>query len=110
MKVGFNARHLSDPELNGWIRYSICLINELAGAVDVRMVMYGNKPFAERHIKSLSNKCEVRIAPLMPDLAYEQIWLALQPDKISSTYSILHITRPTLVLRLRKCAHHSRRN
>src|ERR1700761_6909504 len=81
MIVGFNARHLSDPNINGWIRYSTCLINELAAAADLRIILYGNKPFAERHLTRLSNKCEVRIAPSMPDFAYEQIWLALQSRK-----------------------------
>jgi glycosyltransferase involved in cell wall biosynthesis len=80
MKVGFNARHLSDCHVNGWNRYSVCLANALTAA-GAQVILYGNKPFSTRHLKSLSEKCVVRIAPLLPDFAYEQIWLALQCRK-----------------------------
>jgi len=81
MKVGFHARHLSNPNLTGWNRYSINLLSALAG-LGTEIVLYGNRPLSGHHLADISPEHrQVRVAPPMPYFAYEQGWLARQAGK-----------------------------
>jgi len=80
MKLGFNAHHLSNPALNGWNRYSVNLIAQLASS-GIQIILYGKKPFYDGHLRRIGEACEVRTAPRMPNLIYEQVWLARQCQK-----------------------------
>jgi glycosyltransferase involved in cell wall biosynthesis len=88
MKVAFNARLLADPSLRGWNRYTINLLVELAN-LGVELFLYTDRPLHESHLSRLpTGSYQVRIAPQMPYLWWEQCWLPKQCDR--DRVDILH--------------------
>ncbi len=78
MKVGFNARLLASPTLRGWNRYAINLLMALAN-LEVELFLYSDQPLAASHLSRLPpNRYQVRIAPPMRYLIWEQVWLPQQ--------------------------------
>ena len=75
MRVAFNARLLYSPSLRGWNRYTLNLLAELP-ALGVTPILYGNRPFHGPHLERLpEGSFEVKIAPPMRYLRWEQSWL-----------------------------------
>lgn len=88
MKVAFNARLLAAPTLRGWNRYTINLLAELP-ALGVEAFLYSDQPLHSDHLARLpKNIFQVRIAPRMRYLFWEQNWLPRQCQKDS--VDILH--------------------
>lgn len=88
MRVAFNARLLRDPTLRGWNRYTINLLVELS-SLGVDLFLYSDRPLHPSHLARLpSDSYQVRIAPTMPYLQWEQYWLPKQCEK--DRVDILH--------------------
>ena len=88
MKVGFNARLLHGSSLRGWNRYTINLLVELAN-LGVELFLYTDRPLHASHLARLPvGSYQVRVAPQMPYLWWEQYWLPTQCAKDS--VDILH--------------------
>jgi glycosyltransferase involved in cell wall biosynthesis len=78
MKIGFNARLLSAPSLRGWNRYTVNLLAELT-ALEVQVILYADQPIHLSHLERLSaGSYQVRVAPPMRYLQWEQVWLPQQ--------------------------------
>ena len=78
MRVGFNARLLYSPELRGWNRYTINLLSELA-SLGVELLLYSDRSLHESHRARLPEKSyQVRVAPPMRYVLWEQRWLPEQ--------------------------------
>lgn len=88
MRVAFNARLLRDPTLRGWNRYTINLLVELS-SLGVDLFLYSDRPLHPSHLTRLpSDSYQVRIAPTIPYLQWEQYWLPKQCKK--DRVDILH--------------------
>jgi glycosyltransferase involved in cell wall biosynthesis len=88
MKVGFNARLLNGSSLRGWNRYTINLLVELAN-LGVELFLYTDRPLHASHLARLpGGSFQVRVAPPMPYLWWEQYWLPKQCDR--DRIDILH--------------------
>lgn len=88
MKVAFNARLLEAPTLRGWNRYTINLLIELS-ALGVQLFLYSDRPLHPSHLQRLpKDGYQVRIAPLMRYMIWEQYWLPKQCEK--DQVDILH--------------------
>ena len=88
MKVAFNARLLTSPTLRGWNRYTINLLVELP-PLGVEIFLYSDRPLHESHLAKLpKDSYQVRIAPLMRYISWEQYWLPKQCEK--DKIDILH--------------------
>jgi glycosyltransferase involved in cell wall biosynthesis len=78
MRVAFNARLLRDPSLRGWNRYTVNLLAHLP-ALGVELLLYSDRPLHERHLSRLPPESyQVRVAPPMRYLRWEQTWLPRQ--------------------------------
>jgi glycosyltransferase involved in cell wall biosynthesis len=78
MRVAFNARVLRDPMLRGWNRYLINLISQLP-ELGVELVLYTDQPLHEGYLTRLKPRTfQVRVAPPMRYLRWEQAWLPRQ--------------------------------
>ena len=88
IKVAFNARLLISPTLRGWNRYTVNLLAELP-SLGVEIFLYSDQPLHESHLAKLPKKCyQVRIAPPMRYISWEQYWLPKQCEK--DRVDILH--------------------
>jgi len=84
LRVGFNAYLLSHPSLRGWNRYTVNLLAALP-AHGVQPVLYATAPIHPDHLSRLPPETfEVRIAPPMRYLSFENRWLPrqLRADRI----------------------------
>ena len=82
--VGFNAYLLAAPSLRGWTRYTVNLLAALP-AHGVRPVLYSRAPIHADHLARLPvDSYEVRSAPPMRYLWWENRWLPrqLRDDRI----------------------------
>jgi glycosyltransferase involved in cell wall biosynthesis len=89
LRVGFNAYLLSDGHLRGWNRYTVNLLASLP-AHGVRPVLYTRAPIHAAHLARLPpDSYEVRLAPPMRYLLWENVWLPrqLQQDRIDIFHS-----------------------
>ena len=78
LRVGFNAYLLSAPSLRGWTRYTVNLLAALP-AHGVRPILYSMAPIHPDHLARLPlDSFEVRIAPPMRYLAFENRWIPRQ--------------------------------
>ena len=78
LRIGFNAYLLSVPSLRGWTRYTVNLLAALP-AHGVRPVLYSLAPIHPDHLARLPPGCfEVRSAPPMRYLWWENRWLPQQ--------------------------------
>jgi len=88
MKVGFNTRLLVSPTLRGWNRYTINLLAELP-ALGVQLFLYSDQPLHPSHLARLpKDSYQVRIAPPMRYVLWEQYWLPKQCER--DRIDILH--------------------
>ena len=88
IKVAFNARLLISPTLRGWNRYTVNLLAELP-SLGVEIFLYSDQPLHESHLAKLPKNCyQVRIAPPMRYVFWEQYWLPKQCEK--DKIDILH--------------------
>jgi glycosyltransferase involved in cell wall biosynthesis len=53
LRVGFNARHLSDPEVRGLTRYTVCLLRALSEIADLELVLFSMDPPCPEHMKGI---------------------------------------------------------
>ena len=53
LRIGFNARHLADPEVRGLTRYTVCLLRALSGIADLELVLFSMNPPCPEHIKGI---------------------------------------------------------
>jgi len=92
LRVGFNARLLSNPSLRGWNRYTVNLIAHLP-QFGVRPVLLAPQPIHPSHLERFPlDSYEVHVAPPMRNLKWEQLWLpqqcrALRLDLLHSTFN-----------------------
>jgi glycosyltransferase involved in cell wall biosynthesis len=78
LRVGFNAYLLRAPDLRGWNRYAVNLLAALP-AHGVRPYLYSTGPVHPDHLARLpAGEYEVRVAPPMRYLAWEQRWVPRQ--------------------------------
>jgi glycosyltransferase involved in cell wall biosynthesis len=84
LRVGFNAYLLAHSHLRGWTRYTLNLLAALP-AHGVRPVLYSNAPVHAEHLARLpAGSFEVRVAPPMRYLLWENRWVPrqLRSDRI----------------------------
>src|SRR3954452_25611184 len=75
LRVGFNARLLSSPTIRGWNRYTVSLLNELAG-LGADLFLYSSAPLAETHLRSLPDGgYRLRVSPAMRLPWWQEYWL-----------------------------------
>lgn len=90
LRVGFNARLLSNPSLRGWNRYTVNLIAQLP-QYGVRPVLLAPQPIHPSHLERFPvDRYEVHVAPPMRNLKWEQFWLPQQCRKLR--LDLLHST------------------
>jgi hypothetical protein len=78
MKVAFNARLLALPRLDGWNRYTLNLLRELAG-LGVEICLYSDRPLFAAHADRLPGSgSRVRLAPAMPYWRWQHWWVPQQ--------------------------------
>ena len=78
MKVAVNARLLGAPTLRGWNRYTINLLAHLPEQ-GVRPLLYCDRPPHPDHLARLpAGSFDLRVAPSMRYLRWEQQWLSYQ--------------------------------
>lgn len=88
MKVAFNARLLNSPTLRGWNRYTVNLLAELS-LLGVELFLYSDQPLHESHLAKLpKDSYQIRIAPSMLYIYWEQYWVPKQCEK--DKIDILH--------------------
>lgn len=81
MKIGFNARLLASPTTRGWNRYTINLLTELP-AFGIELFLYSDRVLHKSHLAKLpKDSYQIRIAPPMCYLFWEQYWLPKQCEK-----------------------------
>jgi glycosyltransferase involved in cell wall biosynthesis len=98
LRVGFNAYLLSSPAVRGWVRYTLNLLAALP-AHGVRPVLYSTAPIHPDHLARLpAESYEVRSAPAMRYLTWENIWLPkqLQADGIDVFHCPMNYGMPLL--------------
>jgi glycosyltransferase involved in cell wall biosynthesis len=78
LSVAFNAYLLASPGLRGWTRYTRNLLAALP-AHGVRPLLYSTAPIHPEHLTVLpAGSFEVRVAPPMRYLMWEQLWVPRQ--------------------------------
>lgn len=82
MRVAFNAMPLSAPQLRGWTRYTLNLLEALADE-GVALTLYAHQPLNPAYVERLrgpdARRIQVREAPRgMRYLDFEQRWLPWQ--------------------------------
>lgn len=88
MKIAINARVLSAPTLRGFSRYTINLLAELP-ALGVELFLYSDRALHEIHLARLpEGSWELRVAPAMPYIHWEQYWLPRQSS--ADAVDLLH--------------------
>ena len=96
MKIGINARILGGAALRGWSRYTINLLSEMC-RLHVRLVLYSDRPLDQSNLARLGHAdYEVRIAPPMRYLLWEQMWLPHQceQDKVDLLHTPINFGLP----------------
>jgi glycosyltransferase involved in cell wall biosynthesis len=84
LRVGFNAYLQASPTMRGWVRYTVNLLAALP-AHGVRPILYSNAAVHPAHLARLPpGSFEVRVAPPMRYLAWENTWVPrqLRTDRI----------------------------
>lgn len=86
MRIGYNARHLADPNLRGWVRYTVNLLDALS-RLGVEPILYTQAPPDPGHLARLP-AATVRQAPPMGYDRWEQFWLPRQSGR--DAVAVLH--------------------
>lgn len=63
ISVGFNARHLAQPEIRGLTRYTVELLRALSRLDGVRLVLFSDQPLHSGHLEGVSAEVVVFGAP-----------------------------------------------
>ena len=79
MRIGYNARLLTSPDLRGWNRYTINVLEALM-RLGVEPILYADRPIHPAHAARLAG-ADVRVAPPMAYDVWEQVWLPRQSDR-----------------------------
>lgn len=88
MKVGLNVRILRTETLRGWSRYTVNLLAELS-SLGLELCLYSDAPLHDAHLSRLApGRFQVRIAPRMHYLEWEQQWLPRQAA--ADNVAVLH--------------------
>jgi glycosyltransferase involved in cell wall biosynthesis len=87
MRIGYNARLLAAPDLRGWNRYTVNLLEALI-RLGVGPVLYSDRPVHPDHLARLSG-AEVRVSPPMAYDRWEQFWFPRQArrDRVELLHS-----------------------
>ncbi len=56
MRIGFNARVLSDPEVRGLSRYTVCLLRALSSLPNIELVLFSKEPIASNHVADIKTR------------------------------------------------------
>lgn len=97
MRIGINAKLLSNPGIFGWSRYLANLLAELSRSGGVEMVLYIENSPREDHLKRLlAGTYRLVKAPPMPYWVWEQVWLPRRcaRDKIELLHTPFHYGLP----------------
>jgi glycosyltransferase involved in cell wall biosynthesis len=94
MRIGYNARLLTAPDLRGWNRYTLNLVESLM-RLGVEPVLYSDAPLHPDHLARLS-EAELRVAPAMAYDVWEQVWLPRQArrDRVALLHSPFNFGLP----------------
>lgn len=88
VRVGFNARVLSDSHLRGFNRHTVGLLNSLRVlAPDWEFHLFTDRPLAANHIQAL-NGCPIHFCKIRPHILWEQIAFPL--SALAHGITILH--------------------
>ncbi len=96
LRLGVNARLLSDGSLRGWNRYAVNLLAELP-ALGVELVLYSATPIATAHLDRLpAGSWRAEVAPAMPYWRWEQSWLPgrCRADRVDLLHSPFNFGLP----------------
>ena len=96
MRVGINARILTEPSLRGWNRYTVNLLAELS-SLGVELFLYSHQPVHSDHLGRLQpGGYTERVAPPMPYVFWEQYWLPRQcaADRLDVLHSTFNFGLP----------------
>ena len=96
MRIGINARLLNSANIRGWNRYTINLLEELAGQ-GIDLFLYAQQPLDPFYAKRLRpHRYVVRVSPPMPYFWWEQRWLPRQcaADSVSLLHSPFNFGLP----------------
>jgi glycosyltransferase involved in cell wall biosynthesis len=87
MRIGYNARLLAAPDLRGWNRYTVNLLEALI-RLGVAPVLYSDRPVHPDHLARLPG-AEVRVSPPMAYDRWEQLWFPRQArqDRVELLHS-----------------------
>jgi glycosyltransferase involved in cell wall biosynthesis len=87
MRIGYNARLLAAPDLRGWNRYTVNLLEALI-RLGVAPVLYSDRPLHPDHLARLPG-AEVRVSPPMAYDRWEQLWFPRQArqDRVELLHS-----------------------
>ena len=78
LKIAINARLLAAPNVRGWNRYTVNLLAALP-AQGVELFLYSDAELSPEHLARLpAGSYQVRVAPPMKYLRWEQRWLPAQ--------------------------------
>ncbi len=53
LRIGFNARHLADPEVRGLTRYTVCLLRSLSEMPNLELVLFCADPPCPQHLEGI---------------------------------------------------------
>ena len=98
IRVGFNARLLTDPSLRGWNRYTINLLAALP-ACGVRPVLYTSTAIYPDHLARLpAGSFEVRVGGPASYPLWDQWWLprACRADRLDLLHATFNYGLPVL--------------
>jgi glycosyltransferase involved in cell wall biosynthesis len=94
--VGVNARLLRSPNLRGWNRYTLNLVDALA-ELGNNVYLYSDRPLDDGHVARLANRnCVVRVSEPMRYFFWEQQWLPRQcaADNVDVLHCPYHFGLP----------------
>lgn len=99
MRIGINARVLSDSTFRGWNRYAVNLIAGLSN-LDLELYLYTDRPLDPAQAEKLpsGSRVTIRQSSNMNYLLWEQVWLPRQcaADKLDIFHSPIHFGLPML--------------
>lgn len=63
LRVGFNARVLADPDVRGWVRYTVGLLRALSQRDDVDLVLFSDQELHPGHVQGIRARSVIFQAP-----------------------------------------------
>lgn len=96
MRVGVNTRLLCSPNLRGWNRYTLNLVDALAD-MGISVYLFSDRALNDVHLARLANRnCVVRVSGPMRYFLWEQRWLPRQcaADNVDVLHCPYHFGLP----------------